>query len=228
MNSLLELLPIALLGGVCGLDVVSFPQAMISRPIVSATLAGALLGNATGGVLVGAVLELIALETLPFGASRYPEWGSAGVVGGALVAPYPMNYPGALPVVVLATLLTAAVSGSSLIGHRRLIGVRFQKRRALIDGGSGRAVVSLQLFGLTMDLIRGALIASVAFAIFRPLVAALIALWRTNPAYSPAVVVALAAIVASGALWKVFHQAPHAVLLFLAGLAAGVVVLGMI
>ena len=32
------------------------------------------------------VLELIALETLPVGASRYPEWGSAAVVGGALFA----------------------------------------------------------------------------------------------------------------------------------------------
>ena len=34
-------------------------------------------------------LELIALETLPFGASRYPEWGSASVVGGAIFASQP-------------------------------------------------------------------------------------------------------------------------------------------
>ena len=26
------------------------------------------------GLLIGVVLELIALVTLPFGASRYPEW----------------------------------------------------------------------------------------------------------------------------------------------------------
>ena len=77
-----ELLPLALLGGVLGLDVVSFPQAMISRPLVAATVAGALVGDAIAGLLVGAALELIALETLPFGASRYPEWGSAAVVGG--------------------------------------------------------------------------------------------------------------------------------------------------
>ena len=38
------------------------------------------------GLLLGAALELIALETLPFGASRYPEWGSASVVGGAIFA----------------------------------------------------------------------------------------------------------------------------------------------
>ena len=84
--SLIEALPIALLGALLGLDVVSFPQAMISRPIVAATLAGAFIGHPAAGLLIGVVLELIALDTLPFGASRYPEWGSAGVVGGAVIA----------------------------------------------------------------------------------------------------------------------------------------------
>ena len=32
-----DLLPLAILGAVLGLDVVSFPQAMISRPLVAAT-----------------------------------------------------------------------------------------------------------------------------------------------------------------------------------------------
>ena len=45
------LLPFVLLGGICGLDVVSFPQAMISRPIVAATVAGALAGRAGLGLL---------------------------------------------------------------------------------------------------------------------------------------------------------------------------------
>ena len=83
MNAL-DLIPIILLGVVCGVDFVSFPQIMISRPIVAATAAGALAGHPGDGLLIGAVLEMIALETLPFGASRYPEWGTASVVGGAL------------------------------------------------------------------------------------------------------------------------------------------------
>ena len=62
---------------------------MISRPLVAATLAGAFIGDSPSGLLVGAALELIALETLPFGASRYPEWGSAAVVGGAIFAAHP-------------------------------------------------------------------------------------------------------------------------------------------
>ncbi|MDQ4080316.1 MAG: PTS sugar transporter subunit IIC, partial [Gemmatimonadota bacterium] len=102
-----DILTIALLGAIVGLDVVSFPQAMISRPIVAATLTGLVLGEPGGGLLVGATLELIALETMPVGASRYPEWGSASVVGGALYALRPMHPAGALTVAVLGALATA-------------------------------------------------------------------------------------------------------------------------
>ena len=72
---------------VLGLDVVSFPQAMLSRPIVAATVGGA-LARRSGARHARAARRssCFALETLPFGASRYPEWGSAAVVGGALFA----------------------------------------------------------------------------------------------------------------------------------------------
>ena len=39
MTDFVQLLPLALLGAILGLDVVSFPQAMISRPLVAATSA---------------------------------------------------------------------------------------------------------------------------------------------------------------------------------------------
>jgi len=41
IHVLVDILPIALLGGLLGLDVVCFPQAMISRPLVAATAGGA-------------------------------------------------------------------------------------------------------------------------------------------------------------------------------------------
>ena len=44
-------------GAALGLDAVSWPQVMISRPIVAATFGGALLGDAASGFLVGAALE---------------------------------------------------------------------------------------------------------------------------------------------------------------------------
>jgi len=51
-----ELLPLSMLGGLLGLDVVCFPQMMISRPLVGATVAGAFVGDTHTGLLVGATL----------------------------------------------------------------------------------------------------------------------------------------------------------------------------
>src|SRR5512147_1704047 len=119
MIELIGLIPLALLGGILGLDVVSFPQAMISRPLVAATLAGVLIGHPAGGLLIGAVLELIALETLPFGASRYPEWGSASVVGGAIFASHPSHPAGAMTCGMLAALATTWVGGWTMVKLRQ-------------------------------------------------------------------------------------------------------------
>jgi mannose/fructose/N-acetylgalactosamine-specific phosphotransferase system component IIC len=216
--SLLEALPFALLGALLGLDVVSFPQAMVSRPIVAATLAGAFIGNPPAGLLIGAVLELIALDTLPFGASRYPEWGSAGVVGGALFAAQPPGMPGALPASLLAALLTASISGWSMVMLRRIIATRLQRTRDSIEAGSRDALLGLHLSGMTMDLLRGALVTTLGMIVFSPLVAAIVAIWGSESAPSRAVVVVIAAIVAGGALWKVFHSVRHVLWFFLGGL----------
>ena len=118
----IDLLPIALLGGLLGLDVVSFPQAMISRPLVAATIAGWLIGDSATGLLVGAALELIALDTLPFGASRYPEWGSAAVVGGAIFATHPSHPAGAME---MATS-SAGPASTAVQGRARRTSVRMR------------------------------------------------------------------------------------------------------
>src|SRR5258708_3833721 len=115
---LVDILPIALLGGLLGLDVVCFPQAMISRPLLAAPAGGALIGHALSGMMVGAALELIALETLPFGAARYPEWGSAATVGGALYARHVGDPAGAMTMAVLAAVATAWIGGWSMIPPR--------------------------------------------------------------------------------------------------------------
>jgi PTS system mannose-specific IIC component len=223
--NLLEALPLALLGGLLGLDVVSFPQAMVSRPIVASTLAGTLIGHGESGLLIGIVLELIALDTLPFGASRYPEWGSAGVVGGALFAAEAHGMPGALPASILAALLTASISGSSMVVLRRIIAGRLERTRDRIEEGSRDALLSLHLSGLTLDLLRGALVTTLAMMIFSPLVRAIVAVWGSESDYSRAVVVVVAATVAGGALWKVFHSVRHVIWFFLGGLVVSAALL---
>jgi len=222
---LLEALPIALLGALLGLDVVSFPQAMVSRPIVAATLAGSFVGNPPAGLLIGVVLEMIALDTLPFGASRYPEWGSAAVVGGALFAAQPAGMPGALPASTLAALLTASISGWSMVVLRRTIAGRLERSRDRIEDGSRDALLSLHLSGMSLDLLRGGLVTFIAMMIFGALVRAIVAVWGSYSAPAHADVVIIAATVAGGALWKVFHSVRWVLWFFLAGLLGWVALL---
>ncbi len=222
---LIDLLPIALLGAVLGMDVVTFPQAMFSRPIVAATVAGAVIGNAPAGLVMGAVLELLALEMLPFGASRYPEWGSASVVGGSLYAAQAGDPAGALAASLLAALATAMLSGKSMVWLRRLNASLAMRERAQLDKGSSESVTGLQLFGLTNDLIRGFLVTLVAMVVFSPLLNAIVRAWSTDARLSRGAVVAIVAAVSAGAIWKIFHGVGRARFLFVAGLAIGAVVL---
>jgi mannose/fructose/N-acetylgalactosamine-specific phosphotransferase system component IIC len=220
-----ELLPISLLGGLLGLDVVCFPQAMISRPLVAATVAGAFVGDATTGVLVGATLELIALATLPFGASRYPEWGSSAVVGGAIAAALQTERAGALTVGVLAALATAWISGWSLVKLRQWNAWLARRKRPALDAGARGTVIGLQLAGLTADLVRAALLTAIAYGLIFPVANATVGVWSFGDHVSRAVVVTIAGAVAASAAWTIFHSARHARWYFAAGLAGGLLLL---
>jgi mannose/fructose/N-acetylgalactosamine-specific phosphotransferase system component IIC len=225
--SLAEVVPIALLGGIAGLDTVSFPQAMISRPLVSATLGGALVGAPGAGLLIGAVLELIALETLPVGASRYPEWGSASVVAGALYGRTAGNAIGALIVAVLGALIVAWLGGWTMVKLRQRNAVTAHRRRAGLEAGSRGTVIDVQLAGLTADFIRALLLSAAAVVALDPAERQVLAHWSLSEPWSRAALAATAAGVALGSGWKLFHTTAGARWLFLGGLALGLLLLGL-
>jgi mannose/fructose/N-acetylgalactosamine-specific phosphotransferase system component IIC len=220
-----EILPIALLGGIMGLDVVCFPQMMFSRPLVAATVAGAFVGQAGTGVLVGVTMELIALATLPFGASRYPEWGSAAVVGGALAGALDPTRAGALTIAVLAGLTTAWVGGLTLVKLRQFNAWMARRRRPALDAGSRGAVIGLQLAGLSGDLVRAMLVTSIMYAVLFPVSRAALGVWTFSDQLSRSVIVALASAVAASAAWTIFHSARGARWYFAAGLGVGLLLL---
>ena len=216
---MMELIPIGLLGAVLGLDTVSFPQAMLARPLVAATLGGALAGSPADGLLIGAALELIALETLPFGASRYPEWGSASVVAGALFAGTDTQPAGSSALALIAALAAAWVGGWTMVKLRQLNARWAAKSQGALDAGARGAVIGLQLRCMTADLLRGFLLTVAAAATFGPLTEASLALWSIDARISRSVAVAVATSVAAGAAWKLFHGSVPARFTFLAGLA---------
>jgi mannose/fructose/N-acetylgalactosamine-specific phosphotransferase system component IIC len=223
---LVRYLPLAILGAVLGLDTVSFPQAMLSRPLVAATAAGALLGEPAKGLLVGVALEFFALETLPFGASRYPEWGGAAVVGGAMFAMTPEGTAAAMTVSVLAGLVTAGLGGISMVALRRW-NARWAKRQQLgLERGSGLTVAGLQLAGMTADLLRGLVLTFGSLVVFDGLRVAILSTTNITPVLSRAVVVSVASAVGLAAIFKVVRTTPGARWWLVAGLGVGFLVAG--
>lgn len=218
-----HLATLVVLGAVLGLDVVSFPQAMLSRPLVAATAGGAVMGDPVSGLLAGATLELVALETLPVGASRYPEWGSASVIGGALVGATGQATPGSLSVALFAAIATGWIGGYTMVQMRALNARWARSLHPAIAAGSRRAVLGLQFAGLAADLIRGAVLTSAALLAFEPLATITLAVWEADARLSRAVAVTVAASVAAAAVWKLFRVTPGARWYLAVGLALGLV-----
>jgi PTS system mannose-specific IIC component len=219
--TLTMILMFALLGALLGLDVVSFPQAMWSRPVVASTIAGTLGGSAGDGLLAGVFLEMMALETLPVGASRYPEWGTASVVGGALYVSRSGDATSALLFAMLGAMITAWVGGWSMYALRRLNGRWTKRALPELEAGNASVVTWLQMRGLAADLLRGFALTALALALLLPLTAFAVANGHGDSATIRAVLVAVAASIAGSAAWKLSHGSKHGPWFFLGGLAIG-------
>ena len=76
-----RLMAIFLLGGIAALDATPVAQTLLSQPLVSATLLGALWGDVDLALEVGVVLQILAASTLPVGARTPEDYAVGGVVG---------------------------------------------------------------------------------------------------------------------------------------------------
>lgn len=67
INTLQQMLLLALVGGLIGLDRTAAGQFMISQPIVAGPLVGTLLGDGASGLIIGSVLQLVWVMDMPIG-----------------------------------------------------------------------------------------------------------------------------------------------------------------
>jgi PTS system mannose-specific IIC component len=122
---------------------------------------------------------------------------------------------------VLVGILTAWTGGWTMVKHRQLIASFARPRLDQLAAGSRRTVIGLQVFGMTADLLRGALLGTVMYLLARPLAELVNARWTVGEDLSRAVIIACVAAVAASAVWKDFHAISGTRRLFLASLAVG-------
>jgi PTS system mannose-specific IIC component len=213
------LVALAACGAVLGLDAVSWPQAMISRPVVAATLGGALFGDAASGFLVGAVLELLALGRTPYGAAIYPETGPAGLLAGAGLAAGGVSGIGALLVAVASGLVIGWIGAMSVRMQRAL------NERLLAAGDLAappKRLESRHRLAMTLDAVRAGTLTA-AFALPVMLLVKLTDGISTGEGAVAASALLLAGLgLAGGVGAAVMRRRPTDPLLLLAGGAAAV------
>lgn len=212
-------------GVVVGVDLVTVPQAMTARPLVASFLGGWLLGHPMMGLLAGAVLELFALETLPVGAARYPDWGPPAVAAGALLADgvrvgtVGSVWPGLLVTVLLAALV-ARLGGWSMQLVRRANGAAIRLLGDRLERGDPRALVALQAGGFVRDAGRAALLTLLALVPGGWLVREVASRWRGPSVLAEDAVLAVAVGAGLWTAWRLFARGGGARWLA-AGVAAG-------
>lgn len=157
----MELLQLALLGGVLALDATSVGQFMISRPLVAGALTGWLLGDPSLGLLVGALLELYLLVSFPSGGAQFPEGATATVV--AVATATALEGTGAVPLGVATGLVWGQVGGITVTSLRRLNGLLVPDSEARHPGRLAAAHVA----AMFLDGVRGALVTMSGVALGR-------------------------------------------------------------
>ena len=150
-------------GTLVGVDLVTVPQGLLSRPIVAASVTGVLFGDPAVGLVVGMTLELYALDVLPIGAARYPDYGIAAVAAAAVAAHSP---PTMAPAVAgLIGLPMAILGGWSLHRLRRFNAASVQRRLERVAAGDARAIWELQRNGLIRDALRSLAVTAVGVVV---------------------------------------------------------------
>jgi mannose/fructose/N-acetylgalactosamine-specific phosphotransferase system component IIC len=165
-------LVLALVAGLAAVERKGFLQAMLSRPIALAPLAGWALGDLEGGLLVAAPLELLWLGAVNLGAALpvHEALGTAAIAGGAVLAARALGEATSPEIAILAVLICAPVA---LVGRKadRLVEIWNERLavRAEADLASHdpRAAVRANLLGLLLPFAIAAVLAPAGAAAAR-------------------------------------------------------------
>ncbi len=153
-----RILAMGVLGALCYLDRTAVFQLMLHRPLVAASLAGAVFGNFAAGAQVGAVLELLYIARLPVGASIPPDDTGAALFGGAAAATGASAIgldPGSFCAILLLSMPCAEIGKFVDRSVRRINGRIAHLVLESVDRGDAMAVENGLLAGLTLFAVSG-------------------------------------------------------------------------
>jgi PTS system mannose-specific IIC component len=224
-------LVLALVAGLAAVERKGFLQAMLSRPIALAPLAGWALGDLEGGLLVAAPLELLWLGAVNLGAALpvHEALGTTAIAGGAVLAGRALGEGTSPEGAILAVLLCAPLA---LLGRRadRMVEAWNERLAARAEAELSRhhprAAVRTNLYGLVLPFSIAAVLAPAGAAAAELAVPAL--LGAVPGARIPLRVGFFAFAALAGASGAKALRARTAPALFFAGLVAALAVAALL
>ena len=171
----LDLVMISLWGGIVALDTTAAMQILVSRPIVSCTITGLLLGNPATGLLMGLVFELLYLDELPVGGAMFTEGniGATIAAGLGILLERETGRPDlALPLAVVAGILMS-MAGAHMVLLLRLFNGRVYTRLLTLKRITFFTINRYHLICVLMMFLAGVLITFAGIYIFYLLFGAL-------------------------------------------------------
>jgi PTS system mannose-specific IIC component len=227
-----SLLALGVVAGLAAIERKGFLQAMLSRPIALAPIAGLALGDAYGGLYVAAPLELLWLGAVNLGASLpvHEALGTAAIAGGTVLALRALPGPDAAFAPAAAALAVLVCAPLALVGRRadrlveRVNERLYRRAERALAAGEPDAAARANLFGLALPFGIGFVLAPLGAAAAAALIPYLLA--RAPGAVDPLSLgwLAFAGFAcASGAKAMRAARAPAA---YFGALLAGLVVLG--
>lgn len=154
----------ALLSALAGLDRTAFAQSFLAHPLVCATIAGTIAGDPQAGLWTGLCLTVFSAEHIPVGESRIRDWSSVAVAAAFAVAHRDEATQG---LVLVCAALCALPAGRAIRGVRALM---LRMRDAVDDESLARRpglILRMQLAGLSLHLLRGALVGTLIYSLLR-------------------------------------------------------------
>ena len=146
----MSILYISLLIGFLALDTTIALQILISQPIFSCSLIGAVLGDFSTGVEIGMMMQLLWLNVVPAGATRFPEGNVAAMViaAGVILFQQPL-FPNSIFAVIFFLGILVSLAGMKVtFWQRRSNDMIFRGVLEAIDNSRPSRIVQLNAAGI--------------------------------------------------------------------------------